>query len=70
MELLEPCVCGAKFEHVAVEQEHYKTKWATAICPVCGEWSIEFRSFYKDGEELQKLADQAWNNAPRVTNNV
>lgn len=68
--LLKACMCGAQNSAVSIQQEHPKSKYATAVCPTCGQWSIEFRADYKEGDELQELANKAWNNAPRTTNNV
>lgn len=63
---LRPCFCGAVSDELAI-MEGSSSKYAWAACGLCGEWSIEFRTNYsQDLAELQRLAAQAWNSAPRA----
>ena len=67
---LKPCPCGSTPGKVGAYCENAGGKWAFVIPDCCGEWHIEFRANYKEGDELQKLAENAWNTAPRASDNV
>jgi hypothetical protein len=62
METLKPCPCGKVPELLVIPEG---TKWAQTYGNCCGEWTIEFRSQCKEGDELMALAIEAWNAAPR-----
>ncbi len=62
---LKPCPCGRIPDQVAVERDHDRSKWAYVVPTCCGEWSIEFRTGYK--EDCEQAAIKAWNDAPRGT---
>jgi len=65
---LKPCICGANPSHLGVTgAAGHRLKWAVCMCGSCCEWSLEFRADYKTGDELYALAVEAWNNAPRAT---
>ena len=61
------CPCGAIPTELCLTPGS-SMQWAQATCNVCGEWSIEFRTQYKDlnSPEATKLALKAWNDAPRA----
>lgn len=62
---LRPCACGCIPEILSITESGC-SKWAWASCGACGEWAIEFRTGYsQDPEELERLAVDAWNRAPR-----
>lgn len=63
---IRPCFCGATPDQLAIT-EGSSCKYAWAACGWCAEWSIEFRTNYsQDPIELQRLAVEAWNRAPRA----
>ena len=63
---IRPCFCGATPAQLSIT-EGSSSKYAWAACEWCAEWSIEFRINYsQDLDELQRLAVQAWNCAPRT----
>lgn len=63
---IRPCFCGATPDQLAIT-EGSSSKYAWAACEWCAEWSIEFRTNYsQDPDELQQLAVEAWNRAPRA----
>ena len=63
---IQKCFCGAVPDQLTIA-EGSSSKYAWAACGWCGEWSIEFRTNYStDSAELQRLAIEAWNRAPRV----
>jgi hypothetical protein len=68
--MIKPCPCGKTPEKLRTEGDHAKPKWAIVSCP-CGEWMIEYRNDYKPmhGPQSNKLAEQAWNAAPRIGDN-
>ncbi len=61
------CPCGKIPAKLCLAQNGQGSKWASATCGECGEWSIEFRTGYHalDSEECMKFAIEGWNNAPR-----
>ncbi len=67
MSELRPCPCGVTPNNLHIYLDGGKWAWVYGTC--CAEWSIEFRTNYSDGEELQKLARDAWNEAPRSSVN-
>jgi len=69
MRELKPCPCGeVPFDLVIEGTAPCKYAWVSGDC--CSEWSIEFRSNYKelDSQECINLAIQAWNGAKRASN--
>lgn len=64
---LKPCFCGASPKELSIVDNGQGSKWASAYCDKCGEWSIEFRTDYNDltSRECRELANEAWNSAPR-----
>ena len=63
---LKACPCGVTPTDLHIYSDIFVGKWAWVGGNCCGEWSIEFRTNYSDGEELQKRAREAWNEAPRA----
>lgn len=63
---LKRCPCGKVPKDVFVQQGAC-SKWAYVYGDCCGEWSIEFRTGYKDieSEACKELAVDAWNEALR-----
>ena len=68
---LKPCPCGKTPNKLGLNYNGQGSKWAVAYGDCCNEWMIEFRTYYKplDSDECIKLAEEAWNNAPRADNN-
>ena len=64
MNKLKPCPCGKTPENVSVYPGN-TCKWAYVTGDCCQEWHLEFRTYFKDGEELMRLAVEAWNEGPR-----
>ncbi len=66
---LKPCPCGVTPNNLHIYSNIFvgKLAWVSGTC--CSEWSIEFRTNYSDGEELQNRAREAWNEAPRSSVN-
>ncbi len=64
---LAPCPCGQVPEKLIVEYSGQGSKWAMVNGYCCGEWNIEFRTYYEplDSEKIMRLAREAWNAAPR-----
>ena len=63
---IRTCFCGATPSELAIT-EGLSSKYAWAACNWCAEWSIEFCTNYsQDSDELQRLAVEAWNRAPRA----
>jgi len=68
---LKPCPCGEMPERLCINRDHDRTKWAHVCGSCCGFWEIEFRAQYAPpGPELDALALEAWNDAPRGNNDV
>lgn len=64
---LKPCPCGETPTELLIDvDENQGYKYAHTYGDCCNEWSIEFRSQYKQGDELMSLAVQAWNDSPRA----
>ena len=59
------CPCGIAPSELCVTDAGQGGKWANVSGNCCGEWTIEFRAHYSDGDELKEYARQAWNDAPR-----
>lgn len=64
-EKLKPCPCGETPEGLEIIDNNSKWYHAYGFC--CGEWIIEFRSFYHpvESKEAYDLAVEAWNRMPR-----
>lgn len=62
---LEPCPCGEIPKDIGIEDDGYPHRWMYAYGTCCSRWNVEFKSYYMQGEELKKIAIEAWNNAPR-----
>lgn len=60
-----PCPCGQIPASLVIDREYKRSKWANVSAPCCGEWSVEFHTGYKEDSELNEIAREAWNNAPR-----
>ena len=60
-----PCPCGKTPTGLYVTETR-SVKWAFVYGECCGDWHIEFRTNYTEGDELMKHATEAWNNAPRA----
>ena len=65
---LKPCPCGTIPSKLLIQPNHSE-KWMSVEGDCCGIWTIEFRANYSDGEELQRRAREAWNEAPRSSVN-
>lgn len=67
MMVLKPCPCGEIPTELGI-QPSSTSKWAWVYGNCCGEWSIEFRTEYKDTDtdECMDLAIDAWGRAPRA----
>lgn len=63
-ETLARCPCGQVPAYLCVESSPPE-KWTRVSGSCCCWWAVEFRSQYKDGEELMGLAKEAWNESPR-----
>ncbi len=65
---LAPCPCGETPDYVYVSIITQGTKWAYVAPSCCATWEIEFRTYYNDegSPELNHLALEAWNGAPRA----
>ena len=65
---LAACPCGKVPTAIVVMDSGQGEKWASAVPNCCGMWMIEFRTKYLDQEtaEFIRLAEDAWNNAPRA----
>ncbi len=65
---IEMCPCGKTPKELHSVDNGQNMKWGQVSGDCCGEWSIEFRTRYKDleSEECKEYARQAWNNAPRA----
>ncbi len=60
----QPCPCGKVPEQLMLEVNE-QNKLGRALCP-CGVWGLEFlRGFEKDPEKILDKAQQAWDSAPR-----
>jgi len=68
MIMLKICPCGKTPDVLSITDANQGGKWACVSCDKCGEWTIEFRTQYCIGEELVRLATEAWNEAPRHEN--
>ena len=66
MSEIKKCACGATPTGLCLTGGS-SMKWAQATCNMCGEWSIEFRTQYMklDSIDVKRLAEKAWNDAPR-----
>ena len=62
---LHRCPCGEWPDKVLI-QGRPPTDWMTVGGDCCGIWEIPFESQHAVGDELQKIAETAWNVAPRV----
>lgn len=67
VELIKPCPCGKIPDKIYAVDNGQGRKWAQAYGNCCGEWSVEFRTEYNeiDSDKCNKLAIEAWNEAPR-----
>jgi hypothetical protein len=67
--VLARCPCGKVPKEISTYDVGQGWKYVFAVPDCCGEWMIEFRGNYKDPSsddaELNKLAANAWNQAPR-----
>ena len=63
------CPCGKTPKKLFITDNGQGMKWASASGDCCGEWSVEFRTGYRqhDSNECMELAIDAWNDAPRAT---
>ena len=68
MSELKPCPCGKIPETLAIETAYDRDKWGYVCGDCCGQWEIEFKTNYlSHGDpDLQKIAANAWNSAPRA----
>ena len=62
---LKPCPCGKTPDSIGVMENGYGSKYALAVPDCCGDWTLDFNTGYKSGDELKARAEKAWNNAPR-----
>lgn len=64
---LAPCPCGEIPEKLCIEGAGLGRKHAMVSGYCCGDWHIEFRTYYEplDSEKIMRLAREAWNAAPR-----
>ena len=64
---LAVCPCGEIPEKLCVGESASGSKWAMVNGYCCGEWNVEFRTYYEplDSEKIMRLAREAWNAAPR-----
>lgn len=67
---LAACPCGNTPTDIDIYDACQGGKWANVVPNCCGEWMIEFRTTYAVGDELKKLAIEAWNTAPRAANAI
>ena len=67
MTTLKPCPCGEIPESLGIFDANQGGKWAYVNASCCGEWTLEFRTDYRelDSPECLALAVAAWNGAPR-----
>lgn len=61
------CPCGGCPASLAIT-ESATFNWASASCPVCGQWRVEFEagSIARDSDECQALAQKAWAKSPQA----
>lgn len=69
MKDLAICPCGKIPTALVIAENGQGRKWMTVSGNCCGLWQIEFRASYAEGEELMKLASEAWQEATRSTSN-
>lgn len=67
---LAPCPCGKTPQELTVTDSTHGMAFAYGAC--CNEWFIEFDACntYLGTMECYQLAREAWNNAPRSTQNA
>ena len=65
MSTRKACPCG-KIPDTLHVQPDGAGKWAHVMGDCCGTWEMEFRASYAEGNELEVLANKAWNEAPRA----
>lgn len=63
--LLRKCPCGAIPDEIGIVDDQMMEKYKFCFGSCCAEWMIEFRAEYKLGDELQELAEKAWQEANR-----
>jgi hypothetical protein len=63
--MLRQCPCGKTPESLIIVDSHSPDRYDYVGGDCCGEWLVEFKNDYKDGEELDKLMVKAWNNQER-----
>ena len=61
---LKQCPCGKTPTHLSSNKTQGH-KWMDITPNCCGEWTVEGRTMYKEGDELYELAVQTWNESPR-----
>jgi hypothetical protein len=61
---LKPCPCGKVPTNLFLEGDHMQ-KYRNATCD-CGDWSVEYRNDYADGDKARIKAERAWNEARRA----
>jgi len=67
MSNIKRCGCGKVPKKLHISDAGQGGKYANCIGDCCGEWTLEFRTDYKemDSDECMALAITAWNDAPR-----
>lgn len=64
---LAQCPCGRIPDTLIITESGQGAKYAHVYGNCCGEWTIEFRTYYQplNSDKCMELSIYAWNNAPR-----